>query len=360
MNCYIHVPFCSSKCGYCAFYSDKPTNEKIIDDYLTNLELEVSKISSSISTLYIGGGTPTLLSVKQLEKLFSIIKSLQFNDNAEISIESNPETLTLEKVKLLRNNVTRLSMGVQSFNEKLRSSLGRKCNSSSLKNALTLIKEAKFPHFNLDLIYGIPGETMEDFIFDIKAALSWGVDHLSCYSLTPEETSILGNSYQLDEDMAAKMYEAIPNLLLDADIFQYEISNYAKVGCECQHNVNVWQGQLLLGIGPSAAGFDGINRYSYECDINKWNNRNAIKEIDEIPLNHRLAEIFAVNLRTVKGWNKKMWSQVPNCDTWENRLTIARDICKKYPKFWDIKEDNIKLTKLGRLYWDTIAEELLP
>ena len=354
------MPFCSSKCGYCAFYSDKPLNDKIIDNYLDNLELEVSKISSSISTLYIGGGTPTLLSIKQLKRLFKIIKTLKFNTNAEISIESNPETLTCDKINLLKDNITRLSMGVQSFNERLRSILGRKCNQSALLNALTLTKEAQFPHFNLDLIYGIPGETMEDFIFDVNEALSWGVDHLSCYSLTAEETSLLGNTYQIDDDLATQMYENIPNLLAKAGLFQYEISNYAKKDCECQHNVNVWQGGLLLGIGPSAAGFDGINRYSYECDIANWNNGVAIKEIDEIPIHHRLAEIFAVNLRTVKGWDKEMWSKVPNCDDWGNRLSIAKEISKKYPKLWDIAENNIKLTKLGRLYWDTIAEELLP
>jgi oxygen-independent coproporphyrinogen-3 oxidase len=113
LNCYIHVPFCASKCGYCAFYSDKPANEQIIDDYLNTLELEVSKISSSISTLYIGGGTPTLLSIKQLKRLFKIIKTLKLNTNAEISIESNPETLTCDKINLLKDNITRLSMGVQ-------------------------------------------------------------------------------------------------------------------------------------------------------------------------------------------------------------------------------------------------------
>jgi oxygen-independent coproporphyrinogen-3 oxidase len=156
------------------------------------------------------------------------------------------------------------------------------------------------------------------------------------------------------------MYEAIPKLLAKDQLYQYEISNYAKTNCQCQHNVNVWQGGLLLGIGPSAAGFDGINRYSYECNIVNWIKGIALKDIDEIPIDHRLAEIFAVNLRTVKGWDKDIWAKVPNSDSWENRLAIAQSISKRYPKLWDIQKDNIKLTKLGRLYWDTIAEELLP
>lgn len=362
MNYYFHLPFCRSKCGYCAFYSVPDPAPEAIDAYLDHLErqLEAAAPLPPTETIYLGGGTPTLLSCPQLERLFAMFRrTLAPAAACEISIEANPETLDEKKVFLLRENVNRISLGVQSFSAERRSMLGRQCGDAALDAAARLIRRAGFPHWNIDLIYGIPGETPKMWKDDLLRAADLGVDHLSCYSLTPEEGSRLGASFTVDDEAATDMYEAIPETLAPYGIRRYEISNHSRPGSECRHNVNVWRGGLLRGFGPSAAGFDGCDRMTEPATLGDWL-AGMPPEFDRIPRDRRLAEIFAVNLRTVVGWTPELWERVPHADDWEARLAVIARITRDLPgSWWKITPNSIKLSAEGLCFWNDIAEAML-
>ncbi|MBS1370861.1 MAG: coproporphyrinogen III oxidase family protein [Lentisphaeria bacterium] len=358
MNYYFHVPFCRSKCGYCAFYSEPSPPEEVQDAYLDRLERELAAFSpeGACETVYIGGGTPTLFDERRLERLFTMIAhALTPAPGAEISIEANPETLTEAKTGLIRSFANRLSLGVQSFDPRLRETLGRDCPQRALEHALDLVAEARFPHWNCDLIYAVPGQSADAFRQDLGRAVPLGIDHLSCYNLTQEEGARLADSLIPDEDDAARMWD----LAGGCGLPRYEISNYAKPGGECRHNLNVWRGGLLCGFGPAAAGFDGVRRIIRPAPLEAWL-RGEAPELDEIPPEKRLGEIFAVNLRTVRGWTPQLWAQVPNADPWERRLAAAeRAAAETLPEWFDISPERITLSDSGLLFWNTVAETIL-
>ncbi len=362
VNYYFHLPFCHSKCGYCAFYSVPDPASESIDVYLDHLERQLEKTAPlpPAETIYLGGGTPTLLSVGQLERLFSsLTRRIPRTAKCEVSIEANPETLTEAKVALLREHTTRISLGVQSFSAERRQTLDRQCGDAALNNAVDLIRRAGFPHWNIDLIYGIPGETLGMWKDDLVRAADCGVDHLSCYSLTPEEGSRLGSSFAVDDDAALDMYEMIPEALAGYGIRRYEISNYARSGAECRHNVDVWRGGLLRGFGPSAAGFDGSDRMTEPPTLEAWL-AGVPPEFDRIPRDRRLAEIFAVNLRTVGGWTPGLWKHVPHADSWEDRRAVVAQVMRNLPgSWWKITPNSIKLSAEGLCFWNDIAEAML-
>ena len=359
MNYYIHVPFCAAKCGYCAFYSEAGADTAAIDAYLAHLICELESVSPEVvETLYIGGGTPTLLDRSRLERLMEFIRSrFSFAPDAEISIEANPETLDAEKVALLRHYFTRISLGVQSFNADLRKRIGRRCSQEKLLNAIELIRRANFPHWNCDLMYALPGQDRAMWKNDLHQAAQLGVDHISCYALTPEENSRLGAELVEDDERGVEFYHLAQEVLHRYGIERYEISNYAAPGGVCRHNSSVWRGGLLRGFGPAAAGFDGVNRIIQTESITGWLNGDA-PEIDRIAPELRLNEIFAVNLRTVAGWTPELWAQVPGADDWTKRLEIAGNLQKIFPQDLLISENSIKLTENGLLFWNSIAQEL--
>ncbi len=361
MNYYFHIPFCRSKCGYCAFYSEPAPASDLIDRYLDHLERQLAEHPlPPAETVYLGGGTPTLLSLPQLERLFDLLRRfLTAGSDCEISIEANPETLDEAKVALLRENVTRISLGVQSFSAARRDILGRRCGDEALSRALCLLGKAGFPHWNIDLIYAIPGENAADWRDDLIRAADTGIDHLSCYSLTPEENSRLGASFAVDDELSAEMYEMIPDILAPYGIRRYEISNYSRPGSECRHNLNVWRGGLLRGFGPSAAGFDGRDRMTEAGNLVEWL-AGAPPETDRISRPARSAEIFAVNLRTVGGWTPELWAKVPSADPWEARLAAVEKVRNNMPgSWWKISPRRIKLSDEGLVFWNDIAEAML-
>lgn len=357
LNCYIHVPFCASKCGYCAFYSETSAPEGLIDVYLD--KLEQSMVQETLSTLYVGGGTPTLLNEKQLCRFIRILEDkFTFIPEAERSIEANPETLTGEKITVLRQFFTRISLGVQSFNGSLRKKIGRQCSDEALKNSLQMVKDAGFPHWNCDLIYSLPDESIDEWEQDLHYAGSCGADHISCYSLTPERSSRLGSTFEVDDERELMMYDRAGEILESYGIRRYEISNYACNGAECRHNQNVWRGGLLRGYGPTAADFDGCDRHIEVESLDLWL-AGEQPETDHISPAARLNEIFAINLRTVDGWCKTDWEAVPNADTWCRRVKIAKKTAEKFPDCLQITDNRIKLSAKGLLYWNDIAENIL-
>ncbi len=334
----------------------------MIGRYLDRIEsdLEEYEPEGPCETINFGGGTPTLLSTAQLERLFRAIeKRLKPEKTTEISIEANPETLDREKVQLIRSFANRISLGVQSFRPKFRDTLGRDCCQKALRQAIELIAEAKFPHWNCDLIYAIPGQKGADFRHDLEEAFATGADHVSCYNLTPEEGARLSDRLIPDEEDSVKMWKKAGELAEAAGFHRYEISNYAKKNGECRHNVNVWRGGLLKGFGPAAASFDGKKRSIQPESIRSWL-RRSVPEFDEIPLGDRLNEIFIINLRTTNGWTPKLWKSVPEADSWHRRVEAARKAASKTSdSFFEISSHRIRLTEEGMLFWNSVAESII-
>ena len=357
VNGYIHVPFCAVKCGYCAFYSETGAPPDVVDAYLDRLEETV--IPERLTTLYLGGGTPTLLSAGQLERLIAILDGkFTFAPGAERSVEANPETLDADKIALLRSFFTRISLGVQSFDAALRRKIGRRCSDEVLGRALDLVCGAGFPHWNCDLIYSLPDETLSQWKADLRRVGRCGADHVSCYSLTPERSAALGGRFTVDDRAEAAMYRMAEEVLCEYGIRRYEISNYAAPGAECRHNVNVWRGGILRGYGPSAADFDGEDRHIQVESLSKWL-AGVAPECDRISREKRLNEIFAVNLRTTEGWSAGSWRQVPHADEWGDRQRIAALSAGKFPGCWHISDDRVRLSAHGMMFWNDIAADLL-
>ena len=355
MNYYFHVPFCASKCGYCAFYSLPGAGAQLMDAYLEQLERSFVPCGRA-ETVYIGGGTPTLLSEKQLERFFKLLHDrLEFEVGAEISCEGNPESLTQDKVSLLRENITRFSMGVQSFDPGVRANIGRRCSQQALEKAIELVQQARFPHWNMDLIFALPGQSDEAFFAGAERALLSGVDHISCYALTAEENALL--KLPEDDDRASELLPRIVDFLSEKGFRRYQISNFAAPGGECRHNMNVWRGGLLYGAGPTACGFDGVDRWTCR-ELEEWL-QGKEPEQDSISPGARLNEIFAVNLRTGAGWTPELWSRVPGGDSWENRCRIIKDVAAGLEKNWFIiSEERIALTGDGMMFWNSVAGEI--
>ena len=250
---YIHIPFCAAKCSYCSFNSYAGL-EGLHERYVDSLYREVEKRSSEghmgpLRTIFLGGGTPTLLSNNLLRKVFSSCFSFfSLAPAGEVSIEANPGTVDSTKLVLLRDlGVNRLSIGVQSFNDQELGRIGRIHTAEEAIRAVEAARQAGFENLSLDLMYGLPGQDPGSWQTSLTTALSLGVKHLSLYQLTVEENTplekmVIGDTLQLpDEDALAAMDEITAELTAGAGLIQYEISNYAQAGYECRHNITYWK-----------------------------------------------------------------------------------------------------------------------
>jgi oxygen-independent coproporphyrinogen-3 oxidase len=406
---YIHVPFCASKCGYCAFYSLPSPKPDAIDSYLEKLTLDFknsSHLCGKLDSVFIGGGTPTYLSAENLKKLFSLMHShFDISASAEISIECNPETLTAEKAKIIANFANRVSLGIQSFNPKFRNILGRQGSVSTIEKAITLLTKNGINNIGCDLIYAIPGQSPEDWQSDLEKAVLLPLKHISAYSLTVEEGTLLAKSFQnlttndqrlstIDQrpatsdqqpatndqrpyyakatkgrptnlprqgyegqadDYSIEMWNLAESFLKKHGFRRYEISNYAKRGFECRHNLEIWYGDKYLGFGPAASSFDGDKRWTNVGDLQGWLSGTG-PEIDLIPSEKRAREIFVMGLRTSQGWNKKQFHLKTGFDSkaFDSELTGL-----KAQKLIRETDEKIYCTRKGLLLWNEVAESLI-
>lgn len=371
---YIHVPFCRQKCHYCVFYSESGVGFQLRREYLNHLkkQLELDRTSNGrmrLSTLYFGGGTPSLLTCEELQELFRIVKeNFDFFPDAEISMECNPETLDAPKTEIITSFCNRISLGVQSFDPAIRSILGRSVRQEKLEEALVLLKDV--PNLNLDLIGGIPGQTLSMWQQELETALQYNITHLSCYLLTLEENHRLSRetvqAMQEDdfEDFAATIWEITGKVLSKEAVHRYEISNYARNGFECRHNSRIWMGHPYRGFGPAAASFDGIKRWTEVSSLQSWLN-GIPPEVDFLPASSRLREVFAMGLRTASGWKKSDYEAlatypVPLTMAWEEIQLLCRNLSKTMPEtWWYITPEQIALTESGLEFWDTAASEII-
>ena len=318
---YIHIPFCEEICSYCDFCKMFYT-ENLVDKYLEKLKKEIEKNykNESIETIYIGGGTPSSLNLKQLTKLFEIIKIFNLSKNIEFTFECNLNIDNKKLELLFKNKVNRLSFGVQSFNEKNLKFLNRNHNKEDIFNVIKNAKKIGFKNINIDLIYALPNQTLKELDEDLDLFLKLDVNHISTYSLIIEPNTILYNNKikNIDEELDYKMYELIIKKLKDYN--HYEISNFAKEGYESKHNLTYWNNLEYYGFGLSASGYINNIRYDNTRSINKYLKGNYILNKEIIDINRELEYEFILGFRKIKGINKNNFYQKYNINILDNKI----------------------------------------
>lgn len=360
---YIHVPFCAKKCGYCAFYSEPNPQPEQITGYFDRLAVEFAEQApkcQELTSIYIGGGTPSLLSCDELTRLFGMISAnFAIAGDAEISMECNPESLNAEKIPVICGFANRISLGIQSFESEFRQTISRSGDVADISGVLELLTVNGMENIGCDLIYAIPGEDLADWKKELQQAVSLPIQHISAYSLTYEEgTRLYQGQKLLDNDEHLKnevaMWELAGEFLHSQGFERYEVSNYAQPGYECQHNNRIWFGATYLGCGPAAASFDGCDRWTNPGSLTDW--IDSVKaDIDHISPEKRAKEILVMGLRTTPGWDLKFFHDKTgfDCRKWFQELQSMID-----NGFINVDENRICCSQKGLLFWNEIAESL--
>lgn len=312
---YIHIPFCRKKCIYCDFYSIGANGYE--DRYVSNLikefELRKNELSGeAVRTIYFGGGTPSLLSATQIGEIYSAIKSLGVDDVEEFTVEVNPDDVSVVYIKSLTEiGVNRISMGVQSFVDEELKIINRRHSAEDALTAVENIKNAGIKNISIDLIYGLPGQTLESLRYSLAKAIELDVAHISCYNLSYEEGTRLylmrekGSIKECDDDTCVAMYEEIVKTLSDNGYEHYEVSNFAKNGMYSKHNSNYWNGTIYLGLGAAAHSYDGTVRSYNIANVKQY--MSAIEsghlacEREELNADERYDEYVMIRMRTKWG-----------------------------------------------------------
>lgn len=328
---YLHIPFCKNICKYCDFYKmvvSRSLQEKTINYIIEEMKLrELSQYQ--IDTIYIGGGSPSSLDDDLLDKLlFNLSQLTNFDELKEFTIEFNPNDITIDKVKILQKyQVTRVSIGIQTFNNNLLNTLGRIpfVSFEELSEKIKLLNMYDIKNINVDLIYAIPGEVIDDITDDLNKMMRLPITHLSCYSLILEERSILYYEYThnkiklIDETLDEKMYEKINEVLEKNNFIHYETSNFSKPGFNSLHNLIYWHRDDYLGIGPGASSSIGNHRFTNTHNLNEYflgiDNKNIKYAEDIIDSKKDEQELMVMmNLRLSEGINKKRYLERFNED----------------------------------------------
>jgi putative oxygen-independent coproporphyrinogen III oxidase len=277
LGLYVHVPFCASTCDFCAFYQMTPT-AMAVESFLAGIEREADLVAWSrpVSTVFWGGGTPGLLAPRDLARLAATVRARCGGAPEEWTVELAPASVTEARLEALREaGVTRVSLGVQSFQPALLDALGRQHTREQVLRAYALIRARGFASVNLDLMFALPGQSDEGWVADIREAVALAPDHLSTYCLTFEEDTKLWvklaqGRVKLDPEKEARLYESTWAQLAAAGYAQYEVSNFARPGHACRHNVNTWHMHEWVGVGPSAASQHAGRRGANIADLDQW------------------------------------------------------------------------------------------
>ena len=332
-SCYIHIPFCVSKCKYCSFISF--TKLELITGYIYSLLKEISENYKGevLNTLYFGGGTPSLVPVDLLGK---VIGKFKLSSTSEVTIEVNPDDCSLDYLKRLNEiGFNRISIGSQTFDDELLKLIGRRHNSNQIIETVKNAKEAGFENISLDLIYGLPTQTLEGLNKDLEKFLELDIQHISTYGLKIEGGSYWGRGEFLpknipNEDAQADMYEGVNKILSEAGFIRYEVSNFAKKGFESRHNLTYWNNDEYYGFGVSAHGYtDGVRYSNYE-DIEKYMDSPTTREYGRFLTDQeKLEEDIFLGFRKTEGVNTSRIKEKFNVD-FEDKY---KDILEKYSDY---------------------------
>jgi oxygen-independent coproporphyrinogen-3 oxidase len=409
---YIHVPFCAQKCAYCAFYSE-PSGGDLINRYVAALIRELELVAHDLQprTIFFGGGTPSLLNLRQWEQILSAMERLNLTGAEEFTVECNPATVSPDKAKLLRNfGVNRVSMGVQSLDESLLERLGRIHTREMAFKSFDVLRRAGFDNLNLDLMFAIPGQTMEVWRATLAEALTFGSEHLSTYEViyeddTPLFAQLQAGKFDVDEDLSCAMYEELVARATAAGFRQYEVANFARDRraeknehptfniqhstsneeeqgdsspavqqsnnptiqqsiplLACKHNVNYWRGGSFYGLGPSATSYvRGVrtknwpNTQLYCEQLEKG--KRAIESREELPPLKRAGETAAFGLRMNAGWPFAEFRRVTDFDL---RDGWSAEMNQLVERGWAAHDDQrFRLTPQGLRFADSAAELFL-
>lgn len=369
---YIHIPFCKQKCFYCDFPSFAG-RERFIDNYLSalgrELELAAEKYGEQgrlkPATVYVGGGTPSLLALNQMEGLFAAIdKHINLDFVDEFTIEANPGTLTVDKLRLMKAaGVNRLSIGVQSLDDDCLKSIGRIHTAREAVESVRLAQEKGFDNISIDLMYGLPGQTMETLKASVEKALTLDVQHISIYGLQLEEGTVFSRQQEMgklqlpDDEQVEMMYDYITEVLPLNDYTRYEISNYALPGFESKHNCLYWQDVSYLGFGAGAHSYWQGSRYENPADIEQYISRISGGEIlgymeEQVGEKEHMEEFCFLGLRMTSGIKKGKFKEVFNKDIHE----VFGETIKEMKGKALLEETNtsLRLTKLGTKYGNVV------
>ena len=373
---YLHVPFCSSKCSYCAFYS--VTNNQLKQDYIEavckelylrkhffqDIHLKNNQFDPVVNTVYFGGGTPSCLDESDFEKIFNAIYDCFGSSFEEVTIECNPDDITLSYAKTLKKYANRISLGIQTFNNDQLKLINRRHNAEEAIKAVNIIKEVGISNISIDLIFGFPKETLADWLFDINQAIKLDVQHVSAYSLMFEEGTKLYHLLQkekieqISEELSVEMYDVLIDKLSEAGLAQYEISNFAKPGFESRHNSSYWNETPYLGVGPSA--------HSYNLSTRSWNVSNVsqyVKSISKgiLPLEEeqidaitRYNDLITTALRTKEGIHLNALQE----DYAQYLLEQSSEFIKEETMI-KTSDNRLALTRKGYYISDAIMAELI-
>src|SRR5215469_6051549 len=396
---YVHVPFCAQKCEYCAFYSEASSGE-LINRYVDAVVREMELVAHDLKprTIFFGGGTPSILNLRQWEKILRGMERLDLLGADEFTVECNPATVSLDKGKLLRSfGVNRVSMGVQSLDEELLDRLGRIHTREMVFKSFDALRGAGFDNLNVDLMFAIPGQTMEIWRATLAEAIALGSEHLSSYEVIYEEDTPLyaqlqAKEFDVNEDLACEMYEELMERAGEAGFYQYEIANFAKDSSEskvqgprskageasetldvgpwtldipsraCRHNINYWRGGSFYGLGPSATGYvRGVRTKNWSntqlyCEQLEKGQR-AIESREELPSLARAGETAAFGLRMVAGWPFDEFERTTGLDL---RREWADEMRQLTERGWGrLGPERFQLTPKGLRFADSAAEMFL-
>jgi oxygen-independent coproporphyrinogen III oxidase len=374
---YVHVPFCAQKCAYCAFFSEA-TQGELIQRYTEALVRELALVAGELKpeTVFFGGGTPSILNLRQWETILKAMERLGLMGAAEWTIECNPATVSADKCKLWRDHgVNRVSMGVQSFDDGLLEKLGRIHTRAQVFKSFEVLRRGGFDNVNIDLMFAIPGQTMEMWRATLEEAIALGTEHLSCYEVIYEEDTPLyaqlqAGEFSVDEDLASEMYEALIETTAAHGFAQYEIANFARGGSgdsevptyACRHNVNYWRGGEYFGLGPSAAGYvNGVRTKNWSnttlyCEQLEKRQR-AIESSETLPPLRRAGETAAFGLRMMAGWPWQLFQARTGYDL---RTHWRDEIDSLIQRGWATQnEARLQLTGAGLRFADAAAEMFL-
>ncbi|MDP6541654.1 MAG: radical SAM family heme chaperone HemW [Phycisphaerales bacterium] len=368
---YIHVPFCFHKCHYCDFYSIIGVKDSQAD-FVDALEQEFKAvgpyINAPLSSIFIGGGTPTLLEGKLLTKMLRSI-ALNFPTTQEIewTIEANPETITPDIARrLVDGGVNRVSIGAQSFDEDCLKALERWHTPESVGQSVEVLREAGIKNINLDLIFAIPNQTIEIVHEDLRKATELEVEHISSYALSFEPNTPLtvrqqrGDVKKIDEDLEAKMFEATMEMLTSQGFEHYEISNYAKPDKECKHNLLYWNNGNWWPFGPAAAGYVNGLRWRNVPRFSQYAKHDGLPLIEEVEFlspSGQAGESLMLGLRLKRGIHRKRISKILSVDGGLWRVEVLEKHIESRLIHW--KDDHLCLTKRGLMLADPVIGDLL-
>ena len=371
---YIHIPFCKSKCFYCDFYSVPQTSlkEEWLDALMLELQREPAFLGTGrpvLRTVYFGGGTPSLLSYEEFDRIFGNIEAnFDLSVCEEITIEANPDDLSVSYIEMLRRlPFNRISIGVQSFDDAELKAINRRHTAAAASEAILECSRQGFENISLDLMYGLPGQTLESFLVSVAKAISLPVQHISSYSLSWEEGSVLysklhsGELQQASEELSEACFFGMKDVLEKAGFEQYELSNFAQSGFQSKHNSSYWDGAFYLGVGPGAHSYNGLvrrfNPPSLKRYIEGLKQGVDFREMEELDAATKYNDFIITRLRTMQGLNlpelASLFGSSMQRYCMENALVSLQNGMLEQFGDW------LRLTRKGLFVSDAVMSDLL-